>query len=341
VTPRSWNTDRIDNLLSPHLDNSYSYCTTGRGVRAYVVDTGIWAGHDEFSNPDPVTGQTRVPLGFDVYTHIYGYTNRSTDPCDRTRTDDSYLYGGSHGTAVASVLGGRTMGAAPEVTLVPVRVFDCTSRGGLNAVYGLNWIANEVVPEGTQRVVNMSWTITLSNPADLTKHPVETAIDGLLARGITVVAAAGNDNMSTANFTPARYSPILVVGGSKGQYSTDPDSRWNDGPIENPGSNYGASIDVFAPADRVVAAQWTGPFDTRPLGNNRWSSGTSFAAPLVAGAVARNLQLQPENHAQSEARIIGEATTEVHGLNLLDRQGSPNRLLFMYTDCVKRRPSGS
>lgn len=342
VTPRSWNLDRSDNRVSPRLDQAYSYCTTGKGVRAYIVDTGVWAAHDEFSNPDPVTGGTRVPLGFDIDTYLLGWPNRSNDPpCNRTSTDPNYAYAGSHGTAVASVLGGRTLGLAPEVTLVPVRVFDCQSRGGLNVIHGLNWIVNENVPASSRRVVNMSFTIALADPADLTKHPVEEAIDGLISRGLSVVVAAGNDNGPTAKHTPARYSPAIVAGGSKGRSPADADSRWNDGPLENPGSNFGETIDLFAPADRVLVAHWTDPTATRPVDDNRWSSGTSFSAPLVAGAVARNLELFFEDNAQMTARLINESTSDVHGLNILDRQGSPNRLLFMYTDCQKRRPSGS
>ena len=342
VTPRSWNLDRTDNRVSPRLDQAYSYCTTGKGVRAYVVDTGIWAAHDEFANPDPVTGGTRVPPGFDIDSYHLGWPNRSNDPpCNRTSTDPNYAYGGSHGTAVASVLGGRTLGMAPEVTLVPVRVFDCYSRGGLNIVHGLNWIINENVPAGTRRVVNMSFTIALADPTDLTKHPVEEAIDGLISRGLSVVVAAGNDSGPTANHTPARYSPAIVAGGSKGHVPTEVDSRWNDGPPENPGSNFGDSVDLFAPADRVLVAHWANPTATRPVDDNRWSSGTSFSAPLVAGAVARNLELFFEDNAQMTARLVSESTNDTYGLNILDRQGSPNRLLFMFTDCQKRRPSGS
>ena len=340
VTPRSWNIDRIDNRVSPRLDSVYNYCSTGRGVRAYVVDTGIWAAHDEFSNSDPVTGGTRVPLGFDIDTFLLGSANRSNDPpCNRASTDPAILYGGSHGTAVASVLGGRTMGVARDVVLVPVRVFRCDSSGGLNAVHGLNWIVGD--NPGARRVVNMSFTMELANPNDPTPHPLEQAIDSLIANGVSVVVAAGNYNTTTANYTPARHVPAIVVGGSKGQFPSDLDSRWNDGPSGNPGSNFGSSIDIFAPADRVMVAQWTSTTATRDVNDPRYSSGTSFSAPLVAGAVARNLELFAESNEQMTQRLINESTTGVDGLNILDLQGSVNRLLFMYTDCQKRRPSGS
>lgn len=337
VTPRSWNLDRIDERLSPRLDNSYESCTTGKGVRAYIVDTGIWGAHSEFSNPDPVTGGTRVPLGYDRDTQ-FGGSNRSNDPpCNKSiYAPESHLYGGSHGTAVASVLGGKTLGVASDVVLVPVRVYTCEVGGGyVEALKGLNWIINEPVPAGTKRIVNMSWTVTVA--VGSAKHPLEDAIDTLIGQGIVVVVAAGNDNTTTEAYVPARYASAIVVGGTKGRNPADPDSRWNDGPTDNPGSNYGTSIDLFAPADRVMVAQWTSPTATRDVNDPRWSSGTSFAAPLVAGVVARRLQLFLETNEQMITRLVNDATSDVHGLNLLDRRpGSPNRLLYTYTNCKTR-----
>ncbi|HET8772718.1 MAG TPA: S8 family serine peptidase [Thermoanaerobaculia bacterium] len=340
VTPRNWNLDRVD-ARTPRLNNSYSYCMTGRSVRAYVVDTGIWAGHDEFSNPDPDTGGSRVPLGWD-----YASTNRSNNPpCSHSEFNETALYGGSHGTAVASVLGGKTLGIAREVVLVPVRAMGCDGLGAdVNLIAGLQWIlqdpghvVNPRLGRKPPRVVNMS----LERPVTVGsgQTPLETAIQALIDNGITVVVAAGNGNTSTAGSSPARFGPAIVAGGLKGRSASDPDTRWNDGPttgVPNPGSNYGPSIDVFAPADRVLVAQWTSTTATRDPNDNRYSSGTSFATPLVAGAIARYMQsyLWTNTPAQMEQQLINDASTGVHGVNIIDRRDSPNRVLYADPYCL-------
>jgi len=118
---------------------------------------------------------------------------------------------------------------------------------------------------------------------------------------------------------------------------SDVDARWDDGPAGNLGSNFGATIDIFAPADRVLVARWSSPTAVSNPEDNATSSGTSFATPLAAGVAARFLQLYPaENNSQIEARLIGLASTAVDGVNMSNLNGSPNRLLYMPSDCKRR-----
>jgi subtilisin family serine protease len=347
VMTRSWNVDRIDNRTAPRLDGSYTCCTTGKGVRAYVVDTGIWGAHDEFSNPNPLTGGLRVPLGYDYDQVATGINRSNNPPCSHSEVNEGQFYNGGHGTAVASVLGGRTLGAATEVTLVPIRIADCYAKGGADArvIAGLKWIITDpgyrpdpVTNIFPGRVVNMSFVqeATSSMP-----NPLEEAVDTLIGQGITVVAAAGNQNTNIAGYSPARYGPPIIAGGTKGRLATNADARWDDGPTGNLGSNYGPSIDLFAPADRVLVARWSSATAVSDPENNAVSSGTSFAAPLVAAAAARFLQLYPaESNSQIAARLIAMASTSANGVNMLNLMGSPNRLLYMTSDC-KRRSAGS
>ena len=77
-----WQLDRIDDRVTQRLDGSYEYCGTGAGVRVYVIDTGVWKDHSEFSNADPISGGPRVVMGFDYEPVLYPtYPNRSNDPC--------------------------------------------------------------------------------------------------------------------------------------------------------------------------------------------------------------------------------------------------------------------
>jgi hypothetical protein len=85
VVARSWSVDRIDERMAPRLDGKYDFCQTGRGVRAYVVDSGIWKDHDEFSNPDPETGGSRVPIGYDAERGAV-HTDSNNPPCNHADT---------------------------------------------------------------------------------------------------------------------------------------------------------------------------------------------------------------------------------------------------------------
>jgi hypothetical protein len=343
ITARSWNTDRIDERVSPRLDGNYSYCSTGKGVRAYVVDTGIWGGHNEFSNLNPDTGATRVPLGFDINAG-FGTPNQSNNPqCgfgDLDPAGTGFPHPALHGTKVASVLGGRTLGVAPEVTLVPVRVTDCYGNvQGASTIQGLEWILQDPgYTAGTARVVNLSQVIRSAAPETIGAHPVEISLRTLIAHGITVVVGAGNSNVDAVaqNFVPARDSALIIVGASQGTNAADADSRWFDPSISR-GSNFGPSVDLFAPGRNIMTALWSSVSAVSTPSDENQSTGSSYAAPMVAAAAARYLQFYPsESHAQIESRLVTNATSDVDGLNLVDRRNSANRLLYMSYGCKQR-----
>jgi subtilisin family serine protease len=129
VDDRLWHLDRLDqNYALPN--NSYSYCTDGTGVTVYVVDTGVNKYHNEFGPSgarvqsgfnatgdqmpadDPCLGFAVPPSGF--------YSSLELDCCYRREME-----GASHGTGVASALGGRWVGVAKNVTIVPIKTARC------------------------------------------------------------------------------------------------------------------------------------------------------------------------------------------------------------------------
>lgn len=174
-----WGLDRIDQTALP-LDNTYNYNSTGAGIRAYVVDTGILANHTDFGG--------RVASGYTSITDSNGTTD-----CN------------GHGTHVAGTIGGSTWGVAKGVTLVPVRVLDCAGSGSLSTVIaGLDWvIANGIKPA----VVNMSLGGGASTSLD-------SAVAKTTASGYTVVVAAGNSNVDACTSSPAREPSVLTVGAT-------------------------------------------------------------------------------------------------------------------------------
>lgn len=166
-----------------------------------------------------------------------------------------------HGTGVASLLVGRAPGfegAIPGATLYAADVYCDQPTGGAAAllVEALAWMARENVP-----VVNIS----LVGPANLT---LERAVRAVLARGQIVVASVGNDGPAAPPLYPAAFRGVIGV--------TAVDARRR----VLPEAGRGAHVAFAAPgADMAAAAS-----DGRGYVQAR---GTSFAAPLVAGLLAR------------------------------------------------------
>lgn len=269
----TWGLDRVDQRRMP-LNRTYFFQSTGQGVTAYVIDTGILASHVDFNG--------RVTSGFTTVRD-----GRGTSDCN------------GHGTHVAGTLGGRISGVAKGVSLVPVRVLDCEGAGPSSAVIaGLEWIlANAKKPA----VVNLSLSGFASPPLD-------AAVNRVIEEGITVVIAAGNQNTNACNRSPSRVSNAITVGAT-----TAGDARSNF-------SNFGSCVDVFAPGTAIVSAWATGNTAAASL------SGTSMAAPHVAGMAALTLSANPQfTPLQVTSNIVRSATPNL----IADAgPGSPNRLAF-------------
>lgn len=173
----SWGLDRIDQTSLP-LDGSFGSTQTGAGVTAYIVDTGIMAGHAEFGG--------RVAPGFSAF-------DGGTADCN------------GHGTHVAGIVGGSTTGVARSVTLVPVRVLDCGGSGTVSTLLsGLDWVLQNA---SGPSVVNMSLGGAPSSALD-------KQVNVLLQAGLTVVISAGNDNKKACDTSPARVAGAITVGAS-------------------------------------------------------------------------------------------------------------------------------
>lgn len=269
-TVSSWGLDRIDQRNLP-LNSSYSSSATGSGIHAYIMDSGIRSTHSEFTG--------RVGTGID-------YVNEGSEDCL------------GHGTHVAGTVGGTTYGVAPDVILHNVKFITCSNSATLSdTVAGVDWIAaNHIQPA----VANFSWHYESSS--------VSNAVVGLVNSGVSVVAAAGNNNANACNQIPASVSTAITVGATE---SDDDRSSF---------SNYGSCLDIFAPGTAITSSTNT---SNTSSGNK---NGTSMAAPHVAGVAALYLEDNPSaSPAQVHAAIVNNAS-----LNKVNNPGtgSPNKLLY-------------
>ena len=175
----TWGLDRIDQTDRP-LNGTYVYTSTGSGVNAYIIDTGIRTTHTQFGG--------RASGAFTAIND-----GRGASDCN------------GHGTHVAGTVGGSTYGVAKAVRLFAVRVLSCSGSGSTSGVIsGVNWVAaNRVRPA----VANMSLGGGISTALD-------TAVNNAINAGVTFAIAAGNSNTNASNSSPARVAAAITVGSS-------------------------------------------------------------------------------------------------------------------------------
>ena len=245
----TWGLDRIDQRERA-LSGTYTYTATGQGVTAYIIDTGIRISHSEF-----VSGS--------VSRASYGYDSVDGD----FTADDCH----GHGTHVAGTVGGATYGVAKAVSLVAVRVLNCSGSGTWSGIIaGIDWVTGNHVA-GAPAVANMS----LGGGGNTS---VDAAVRNSILDGVSYAVAAGNGNfigiaMDACKYSPARVTEAMTIGATD---RTDKKASW---------SNYGNCVDWFAPGVGITSAWITTATNT--------ISGTSMATPHTAGVAALYLQGNP------------------------------------------------
>jgi hypothetical protein len=237
-----------------------------------VLDTGIDRQHPDLN---VVSGANCLQSTGNGPPWARGYY------CDGTMDGDDDHY---HGTHVAGTIGALdngigVVGVAPGVNLHAVKVLDSGGSGYTSGIIaGIEW----VVAHGGIDVLNMSLGGSGRNTA------YQDAIDNAVAAGVTVVVAAGNSDVDANDYSPAFVPSALTVSaladfdGETGGLVTNTSSYCRNDQDDTLAdfSNWGSAVDIAAPGVCILS--------TFPLEQGEYGtiSGTSMAAPHVAGAAA-------------------------------------------------------
>ncbi len=248
---------------------------TGEGVRVAVIDSGLDTTNPNLQNANIVAGYDYVEDSGDVMSDEIG-----------------------HGTLVTQMIVGAGIhnavkGVAPEATIVPFRCFHINEEGkGVAETGDLLRAMSDAVNVYDCDVVNMSWGFA-GEPANLA-----AAMQEIVNAGAIAVAAVGNASSAQPQGTliyPAAYKSVVGVGSVDHNFVVADSSQKT------------TAVDACAPG---VSVRFVNEVTDKTVYYSI-SSGTSFAAPCVAGAAALLKQLQPELTTAAMRELLAERAVDL------------------------------
>ncbi len=283
------------------LPKAWDTSTGSQSVVVSVIDTGILPNHED------IVGSPNLVSGYDMISDASrandggGRDNDPSDPGDGMAQGECGSGQPSqpqpnswHGSHVAGTIGaGKTdnnLGVAGinwNVKVQAVRVLGKCGGSTSDINDGIRWAAGLSVPGAPTnptpaKVINMS----LGGAQPCSQSPaLQSAINDAVAKGVTVVVAAGNDGKDAAGYLPAGCNNVIAVAASdpKGQLTSY--------------SNFGNTVEIIAPgglhkgcsipADGILSTVGNDNQSNCAVGNAyAYYNGTSMAAPHVAGVAA-------------------------------------------------------
>uniref|UniRef100_A0A832I4N2 Peptidase S8 n=1 Tax=Pseudothermotoga hypogea TaxID=57487 RepID=A0A832I4N2_9THEM len=241
----------------------------GTGVIVAVIDTGVNGTH-----PDLVG---RVLTGYDART------GENFSP-----NSDSDTHGhGTHcaGIIAAAIGGGKVVGLAPEVYIMPVRIFDPSYVGDINTAAGIVW----AVENGAQ-VLSNSW----GGPGY--SETIKRAVDYALRRNVVVVFSAGNDYSDQSWHYPSAYTGVIGVAATT---ANDKVTSF---------SSRGEYVSVGAPGEHVLSTYHVNALLGQPY---VFMSGTSMACPYVSAAAALLKQKYPQANCYQIRKLLEMTAVDI------------------------------
>ncbi|MBW3572253.1 MAG: S8 family peptidase [Gemmatimonadetes bacterium] len=209
----TWGLDRINQRDLP-LDGSYTYTYTGSGVRAYIIDTGLDAGHAQFE------GRAQ---------NVYDAFGGNGNDCN------------GHGTHVGGTVGGKTYGVAKQAALRGVKALGCDGSGSTSGIIAaVDWVrTNHIKPAVANMSLGGGYSSTLN-----------TAVVNLSNAGVFVAVAAGNGGSDGIGDDACNDSPASAGSGTA--VTTVAASDKSD--YRAGFSNWGKCVDIYAPGVGITSA---------------------------------------------------------------------------------------
>ncbi|MEP6905783.1 MAG: S8 family serine peptidase, partial [Gemmatimonadales bacterium] len=246
------------------------------------------------------------------FTHSE-YSARASTGIDEVTPGGTATDCNGHGSHVSGTVGGSTYGVAKNVKLVAVRVLDCSGSGSYSGVIaGIDWVtAHRVRPAAANMSLGGGYSLALN-----------TAVENSIISGVVYAIAAGNGNafnipQDACNYSPASAPSAITIGATD---NTDTYAYF---------SNYGTCVDLSAPGVNITSA-WIGSATA-----TNTISGTSMAAPHVAGAAALYLQGNPSATPQQvRDALVSNATA-----NAIKSIGTNTPNLLLYTGFISAGPT--
>ncbi|GAA1563651.1 hypothetical protein GCM10009731_17660 [Streptomyces globosus] len=263
------------------------------------IDQTETAGDSKYTYPDNGgEGVTAYVIDTGVRITHKDFAGRASHGFDAVDNDDSADDGNGHGTHVAGTIAGTAHGVAKKAKVVAVRVLDDNGSGTTEQVVaGIDWVTRH---HSGPSVANMS----LGGGAD---EALDAAVKRAIASGVTFAVAAGNESADAGQKSPARVPEAITVASS------------TEGDEQSGFSNFGAVVDLYAPGSEITSAWHDSDTATKRI------SGTSMAAPHVAGAAAVHLAANPSATPKDIAAALSAAATE--GAVKNPSTGTANKLL--------------
>lgn len=301
---REFSSKSVNYIEAVHASNvptspSNPAVLTGKGSTIGIIDSGINADHYQFANG---SGSRVVSQG------CVDQPDVEIAPCSKTPGKEAQLDCKSdspacwHGHAVAGYAAGKYIaleasdnskfeiqGTATEANISYFRIADSEANGPTNVslLVGLNKFLSDVRnnPSVAPDVINISIGFKPgSTPSCEYFTNMKTAVDALVSAGVTVVVAAGNDGDKDQIASPACFSNVIAVGATEFEFDS---TGKITGEHVATFSNSSPELDIVAPGTKLVASTPDEEYFYTSV------SGTSFAAPIVAGAVALLHQAKP------------------------------------------------
>lgn len=299
---------------------AWDYTTGNSGVVVAVIDTGVDIFNNDlvnniWQNPREIGGNNIDDdnNGFVDDTHGWNFVedNNSVNIPTILQSDDSGAV--SHGTILAGIIGedGNNgvagSGLNWHVKIMPLRAIASDGGGSLeNVAKAVNYAAN-----------NGADIISLSFVGFTTDPMLTEALHNAYKKGVLVVVAAGNsrnDTTGNENLTKVKQYPICLDDKSQenwilGVASVGVDDKLSDF------ADYGSCIDLSAPGEAIFSTQKYSPQDGYGKDFGGAWYGTSFSAPMVAGAAALIKSVKPDWGAKEIADVLMRTADDVDAIN--------------------------